>query len=97
MIFDQYLSKEEIEEIKQNIRGNLRIWRKRTLYSTVALLLSCACVYPFVDGHQISSYGEILKRKLLLLCLALLVVSAFCAYCWWYDWYELRDVEKLYP
>ena len=56
----------------------LGVWKKRALYSNVAFFLSCALVYPFVDGRRISAEAEAVKQGLLLLSLGLLLVSLYC-------------------
>jgi hypothetical protein len=97
MIFDTTespLSEYELIAIKQNARVRLRLWKRRSLYSVGAFLLSCVCVYPFVDGRQLSVHGESVKQGLLLLAMALLLIVLYCSLLFWGAWRALRDVEK---
>jgi hypothetical protein len=42
------LSEEEMGEVRQYAEVSIGLWRRRSLYSTVALLASFACVDPFL-------------------------------------------------
>jgi hypothetical protein len=84
----------EREAVERNARVRLEVWKKRALYSTVAFLLSCAIVYPFVDGRKISAQGEAVKQGLLLLSLGLLLVFLYCTLLLWGAWRSLRDLES---
>jgi len=88
------LSKEEIVEVTQYAGKRIALWRKRSIYSTVALLLSCALVYPFLEGHTLHSYWESFGKYLIFISMALLVVWVNCAGLWWSAWQALRDAEK---
>jgi hypothetical protein len=88
------LSKEEMVEIRQYAGERIGLWRKRSIYSTVALLLSCASVYPFLEGHTLHQHWESLGKYLIFVSMALLVVWVYCAGLWWSAWQALRDVEK---
>jgi hypothetical protein len=84
----------ELEAVEQNARVRFGVWRKRALYSTAAFLLSCALVYPFVDGRKISAQGEVVKQGLLLLSLGLLLAFLYCTLLLWGAWRSLRDIES---
>jgi hypothetical protein len=45
---------EELVEVKEYAREVIAFWRRRTLYSALALLLSGASVIPFSAGHRAS-------------------------------------------
>ena len=91
------MTKPEDEAVEQNARVRLGLWRKRALYSAVAFLLSCAFVYPFVDGRKLSAHGEAVKQGLLLLSLGLLIVLLYCALLWWGARQSLPDLESERP
>ena len=95
-IFDteRPLSDEELVEVRQYARERIGLWRRRSLYSAVALLVSCACVYPFLKGHSLHEYWESFGKYLILVSMALLVVFVYCAGLFWSAWQALRDVEK---
>jgi uncharacterized membrane protein len=77
MIFDEYLSKEDVEELKENIRAyNLR-WKNRTFWFTMAFLVSCALNVPFFPGHFLRAYWEY-GRNLIWVAYFFLVVTHFC-------------------
>jgi hypothetical protein len=84
----------ELEAVEQNARVRFGVWRKRALYSTAAFLVSCALVYPFVDGRRISAQGEVVKQGLLLLSLGLLLALLYSTLLLWGAWRALRDLES---
>ena len=68
---DGGVSEDEREAAEQNARIRLRLWQRRALYTPPELLsLSCALVYPFVDGRRLSAQGEAIKQGLLVLWMA---------------------------
>jgi len=95
-IFDSEspLSDHEMLEVRQYARERIALWRKRALYSTVALLLSCASVIPFSKGHSLHAHAEPFGRLLVYLSMALLVVFVVCTGFFYSAWQALRDVEK---
>jgi hypothetical protein len=66
----------------------------RSLYSIVALLLSCASVIPFSKGHDLHAYAEPFGRLLVYLSMAMLAVFVLCTGFWYSAWQALRDLEK---
>jgi hypothetical protein len=88
------LSDEEIVEVRQYARERIGLWRQRSLYSVVALLLSCASVIPFSKGHSLHAHAEPFGTLLVYLSMALLVVCVYCTGLFWSAWQALRDVEK---
>jgi membrane protease YdiL (CAAX protease family) len=95
-IFDSEspLSNQEVLEVRQYAKERIGIWRRRSLYSAVALLLSCASVYPFLKGHPLHEYWESFGKYLVLLSMAMLVVFVLCTGLFYSAWQALRDVEK---
>ena len=53
------LTPEEIEEVKQNARERLRLWKRRALYAAEAFVLSCALVYPISKGAPLHAYAHV--------------------------------------
>jgi hypothetical protein len=97
MIYDTTenpLSDDELVAVKQNAGVRFRLWQRRALYSTGALVLSCALVYPFLEGHSLHSYWESFGKYLLFLPMALLLVFLYCNGLWWGAWQARRDLEK---
>jgi hypothetical protein len=88
---------EEIREVRQYAYKYISLWRKRTLYSTLALLLSCASVYLFSDGHPLHRRWEDIGKYLVLVSMGLLLLFVYCAGSWYSAWQALRDVEKEQP
>lgn len=91
---EQPLSSDELAELRQYAGERIRLWRKRALYSTLALIVSCASVYPFLAGHALHQYCDSWGKFLVLLSMGLLVVFALCNSFWYNAWQALRDVEK---
>jgi polyferredoxin len=90
---DEPDSEEDLAEALENAKSRFRLWRRRSLYATAAFILSCAAVYPFVDGRTLSAQGESLKQVFLLLSLGLLIVFLYCTLLLWGAWRSVRDLE----
>lgn len=88
------LSKEEMEAVKQNARERLGLWRKRGLYSTAALFLSCLLVYLFLAGSPLHAYWDSFGKYLLFPTMGLLLVFVYCTGLWCSAWLGLRDLEN---
>jgi hypothetical protein len=84
---------EELTRAKENATTRFRLWRMRSAWCTLGLLLSFACVYPFVDGRVLSIREESIKQVLLLLSLGLLVATLYTTLLLWGAWRILRDLE----
>lgn len=98
MIYDtdaHPLSADEIEAVRQNARQRLALWKRRGIYSTVIFFVSCACVFPFLEGHFLHTYWDSFGKYLILVSLALLLVFVYCTSLWWGAWRALKDVEKV--
>jgi hypothetical protein len=95
-IFDSEspLSEQEMLEVREYAKERIGLWRRRSIYSTVALLLSCASVYPFSEGHPLHQYWESFGKYLVPLSMAMLVVFVLCTGFFYSAWQALRDVEK---
>ena len=95
MIFDEYLSKEEVEELKENIRAyNLR-WKHRTFWFGMAFLVSIALNVPFAAGNSLHAYQR-LGDDLTWVAEFFLIATTLSAAFWWTGWNRLREVERLY-
>jgi hypothetical protein len=96
MIFDSesLLSDQEMLEVRQYARERICLWRRRSIYSTAAFLLSCAAVYPFLKGDPLHEYWESFGKYLVLVSMAMLVMFAMCAGFFYSAWQALRDVKK---
>jgi hypothetical protein len=59
-IFDSEspLSEQEMLEVRDYAKERIGLWRRRSMCATVALLLSCASVYPFLEGHPRTITGS---------------------------------------
>jgi hypothetical protein len=88
------LSEDELVGVREYARQRIGLWRKRSLYSAAALLLSCASVVPFSKGHSLHAHAEPFGRLLVYLSMALLVVLVYCTGLFWSAWQALRDVQK---
>ena len=86
-------SEEDIAEALDNATRRFRLWRTRAFYSIAALVLSCAAVYPFVDGRVLSAQGESAKHFLLLLWLGSLIACLYFILILWGAWRSVRDLK----
>ncbi len=96
MIFDAEmpLSDEEMLEVRQYAKARIALWRRRSFYSALALLLSCALVIPFLAGHPLHAYWESLGKYLVVLSMVLLVVFVYCTGLFYSAWQALREVGQ---
>ena len=98
MIFDTSSTsdtKEEVAVAQERARGLLRLWKRRSLYSGGALLLSCASVTPFLMGHPLHGYWESFGKYLVLLSMALLIPFVICLGTAINSWMYLRNLGKI--
>jgi len=86
-------SAEDLADAKNNARRRLSLWQRRSLYSTGALLLSFACIYPFLAGHELHAHWESFGKYLIFPSLALLMVFLYCTLLLWGAWRSVRDLE----
>jgi hypothetical protein len=93
-INEEPLSEEDVAEVRKVAKTRIKVCQRRAFYSIVALLLNCAVVYPFLEGHQYHNYWESFGKYLVLLSMALLVVSVYCVALFWSAWQALRDFEN---
>jgi hypothetical protein len=84
---------EDLAEARSNARRRLILWQKRLLYSMGALLLSFACIYPFLAGHEYHALWESFGKYLIIPALALLMVFLYCTLLLWEAWGSVRDLE----
>jgi hypothetical protein len=87
------LSNEELVDVREYAGEVIAVSRRRTLYSALALLLSCASVIPFSAGHRLHAHFE-LGRLLVYLSMLLFAVFVYCSGLLWSAWQALLDVEK---
>lgn len=88
------LSDEEMSDVRQYAAERIAVWRRRSLYSTAALVLTCAFIYLFLAGHPLHAYWESFGKYLIFAAMALLVVFVLCTGFFYSAWQALRDVEK---
>jgi hypothetical protein len=91
------LSDEEMSDVRQYAAERIAAWRSRSLYSTAALALTCAFIYPFLVGHSLHKYWESFGKYLIFVAMALLVVFVLCIGFWYSASQALRDVDKGQP
>ena len=84
----------DLAEALENAKTRLQLWRNRSLYSTAALLLSCALVYPFLFGHSLHMYWDFFGKYLVMFSMFLLVLSVYCSGLLWVAWRCLRDLKE---
>jgi hypothetical protein len=85
---------EDVAHARENAGRRLRLWRRRSLYSMAALILSCAFVIPFSKGHFLHAHAEPFGRLLVYLSMALLIVFVYCTGLLWGARRSLRDLEQ---
>jgi len=85
---------DELDEVRRRASQYICLWRTRTIYSGIALSLSCASVYPFLAGHRFHTQSTSLGKYLVFLSMVLLPVFLGCAAFWYNGWEALRRIEK---
>ena len=96
MLFDETetpYTLEELTEVRAMARTRFQLWRRRTLFSATAFVLSCLSLYHFVDGRRLSTGEEAAKQVLLLVWLALLIVLLYFSLLLWGAFRLLRNPD----
>src|SRR5271168_416534 len=93
-VSDESFTPEELLEAKENATERLRLWKKRSIYSMIALFLSCAAVSPFLYGHPLHRYWEAFGKYVVLVSMGLLLFAVYCVGLLWGAWISLRDIEN---
>lgn len=81
MIFDAAEvpdTRESVEAARQQAQRLVQLWDKRALFATVAFVLSCAAVYPFLAGHVLHNHWDSFGKYLVLLSMVLLIPFVIC-------------------
>ena len=91
---DSPLSEQEMSEVREYAKQRIDLWRRRSIYSVLALLASCASVIPFSQGHSLHAHAEPFGRLLVLLSMGLLVVSVLCTGFFYSAWQALATSRK---
>jgi hypothetical protein len=88
------LSEEELAVARHDASKLLRLWKKRAVFSTAALFLSCASVSPFLYGHPLHAHWNSFGKYLVLLSMALLIPCVVCVGVAINSWSYLRNLER---
>ena len=93
---EQPPSDEDLAEVREIGQKEIRVWRRRAAFSTIALAMSIALVYPFLKGRMLYQYWGSVGQYLVYAAMALLVVFVYCTGMFYSAWQALRDVEKMH-
>lgn len=93
---EESLSPEEVTAVKENARTRLKTWTQRAAYSGALLLISCAVVVPFSQGHSLHVYWDSFGKYLGIVVMGAFLLFVYCAALCWGAWSMLRNVEKTY-
>jgi hypothetical protein len=88
------LTREELEAARQKARLVLQLWKRRAAYSTVAFILSCASVTPFLYGFPLHAHWDSFGKYLVLLSMGLLLPFVVCVGIAISSWIHVREMEK---
>ena len=88
------LTDEEMLRDRQLAAEQIAVWRRRSLASTAALLLTCAFIYPFLKGHPLHAHWESFGKYLIFVAMALLIVFSLCTGFFYIAWQALQDAKK---
>lgn len=89
-------SNEQILLSKRNARARVKLWKKRSLYSALALAVSCVAEVPFAGGMPLHAW-DFLGSLIVFEIMGVSLIVVHCTTLWWYAWSILRYLEKIYP
>jgi hypothetical protein len=89
---DDPRSESELLAVRQNASLRLSVWKRRSIYSAIGLVLSCTSVAPFSEGYSLHAYAEPFGRILVYLSMGLLVVFVYCCALMLGAWNAFRDL-----
>jgi hypothetical protein len=85
----------ELNAAKVDARRLYKESRRKAIYATLAFLLSCSSVVPFLYGHSLHKYWDAFGKSLVLLSMGLLfpfvIFTGFAVNTWIYK----RNVESI--
>lgn len=91
---ESFPSREELAGARKDAEEYLHLWQRRALYSTVAFILSCAAVYPFLYGHSLHAHWESFGKYLIFLSMALFIPFVISMGIAINSWISLRNVRR---
>jgi uncharacterized RDD family membrane protein YckC len=89
------LTPEEFEEVLQNARERLRLWRGRALAAILVFILGCGFLYLFLPGAPLHRYFLSVRAFLFPLWMTIVIALVYYAAMWWGAWQALRDLKKI--
>jgi len=86
------------EEVKQDAftEQQLRKWKRATVWSGAALLVSIGLVVPFSAGHPLHQYAVVAGKFLVYLSMCLLSVFMWFAATTYNLWSYLKAMKKIH-
>jgi hypothetical protein len=92
--YTEELSEEERLEAAADASSRFLLWRRRAFIATFLFFLSCASVVPFLAGHSLHSYWNVVGKYLVLLSMALLLGFVYCNALFYEAWQIHRSYKK---
>lgn len=87
-------TEEEMAEERRSAARSLGRAGKRAVYSSAALLLICAALYPFSKGRALHAYWEPVGVLLTYVFPVLFIAWVICVGLWIISWLYSRDLSK---
>jgi hypothetical protein len=84
---------EEQDAAKAGARRFYRGSCRKAIYSTVAFFLSCCSVIPFLYGHSLHEYWDVLGKYLVMLSMGLLLPFLYFSATVVNAWIYKRNIE----
>jgi hypothetical protein len=88
-------SNEELIAAKTDALRLYRESRRKAIYATLAFLLSCSSVVPFLYGHSLHKYWDVFGKYLVLLSMGLLLPFLYFNATVVNAWIYKRNIENI--
>lgn len=91
---DAEMAARDDQEQELRIEKRLTKWKRSTALLFIVLLVSIGGVVAFLNGHSLHDHWDAIGKKLLLLCMGLLLACMYSAGTTYNFWNYLRAIRK---
>jgi protein-S-isoprenylcysteine O-methyltransferase Ste14 len=87
---------QDAAEFERHVAVRHKKTLKEAAWAGAALLLGILCIGPFLYGHSLHRYWEMIGKYLLILAMGLLLWFVYKAGLVWASWQAARDTRREY-